>query len=303
MEDRIIHGKSYQLVTNYQHDQNLRSRFNKLTQKVYDFNFEKWYQSGYWEDNCLLYSLIDDHHIVSHITVTVIDFIVLGQQKKYVQLGTVMTDENYRNLGLARELMEKVLDEWKDKCDMIYLFANDDVLDFYPKFDFIPVNEYEASKRIAKMNSPFIVRKLDIRQISDRELLHQTAQQAVPLFKISMQNNAGLIMFYSNYFDLFSVKENLYYIDDLQTVVIAEHDQDTLIIYDILSIQQVDINDVIQAIARKRTKTVILGSMPINSEDYDISLFKEDDSTLFVLAKQSELFEKNQLCFPMLSHT
>jgi hypothetical protein len=100
-------GKNYRLVSNYKLDDELRNKFNLLAQKVWGFDFEKWYKSGYWEDNCLLYSLLHDDKMVSHITVSVIEFIVLGERKKFVQLGTVMTDENYRKQGLNKIFMEE----------------------------------------------------------------------------------------------------------------------------------------------------------------------------------------------------
>lgn len=59
-----------------------------------------------------------------------------------------MTDCEYRNKGISRKLMDKVLQDWKDKCDAIYLYANDSVLDFYPKFGFIKAKEYQYSKNI-----------------------------------------------------------------------------------------------------------------------------------------------------------
>lgn len=52
-----------------------------------------------------------------------------------------MTDVKYRDQGLLRIIMEKVIAEWKDKCELIYLFANDSVLDFYPKFGFDKVQQ------------------------------------------------------------------------------------------------------------------------------------------------------------------
>ena len=305
MGNIIINGKDYKLISHYKHDKVLRGSFNALTQKVYDFDFEKWYTSGYWADNCILYSLLDNVKVISHITVTVIDFIVLGKKKRFVQLGTVMTDKGYRNQGLSRILMEKVLDDWENKCDMIYLYANDSVLDFYPKFGFVPVDEYQAIKAPSKtkMKKDYSVRNMDMHHAGDRALLYETAKNNMPLFKISMCDNAGLIMFYSNYFDLFSLKDNIFYIEDLNAIAIAEYEENDLIVYDILATQKVNIDDVIDALTSKKTKEVILGSMPINSNSYEISLFKEENATLFVKGDESKLFNKNKLCFPMLSHT
>lgn len=92
-----------------------------------------------------------------------------------------MTDNEFQNKGLSRVLMEKILDEWNGKCDLIYLFANDSVLDFYPKFGFKKCNEYVYSIRksnidISTNSTSFKhIRKLDMDNIEDRDTLHNLA--------------------------------------------------------------------------------------------------------------------------------
>lgn len=303
LKNVILNGKNYKMISRYQHDNELRQSFNLLTQQTYNFNFEKWYKSGYWKENCILYSLLDNDKMVSHITVNAIDFIVLGEKKRFVQFGTVMTDEHYRNQGLSRVLMETVMDEWKDRCDMFYLFANDSVLDFYPKFGFVPVEEYEASTKISKIESPYSVRKMDIDNVSDINLLYETAMNTEAQFALSMVDNAGLVMFYCNYFELFSFRENLFYIQDLKAIAIADYEEDKLILYDILANEKIKIEDVLNTLATEQTKSAILKFIPINSENYEVTLLKEDDSTLMVMGDEGELFKNNKLMFPILSHT
>lgn len=303
MESIAVAGKQYRFVCNYKLDDELRNKFNLLAQKVWGFDFEKWHKSGYWDDNCLLYSLLEDDKMVSHITVSVIEFIVLGERKKYVQLGTVMTDENYRKQGLNKILMEKVLSEWKSKCDMIYLYANNCVLDFYPKFGFVPVQEYQAAKKIARDHHGYPVRKMNLDRIDDCSLLYNIGKNAAPLFQISMVDHIGLIMFHCIYFDLSGLKEGLYYIQDLNAIAVAEYRENEIILQDILSTQYVGIDEVIQSLATDKTKEAILRCMPIHSENYEISPYKEEDITLFVMADKKEIFEKNNLIFPILSHT
>lgn len=46
-----------------------------------------------------------------------------------------MTHPDYRGQGLAKKLLEHVIAKYEDQYDFLYLFANDTVLDFYPKFD------------------------------------------------------------------------------------------------------------------------------------------------------------------------
>ena len=35
-----------------------------------------------------------------------------------------MTADEYRNRGMSCFLMKKIMDEWKERCDAIYLFAD-----------------------------------------------------------------------------------------------------------------------------------------------------------------------------------
>lgn len=303
MEKVVINSKEYNYITNYKHDEKLRNDLHILTRKIWGFDFEKWYNSGYWGDNCLLYSLSDGHKIVSHITVSVIDFIVLGEKKKFVQLGTVTTDEEYRKQGLNKFLLEKVLHEWRNKCDMIYLFANDSVLNYYPLFGFVPVSEYIATRKIDSRKNTYRVRKLDINNQFDHELLYKKAKNAIPLFNISMVDNAGQIMLYCNYFDKFSFKEKLYYIESLDTIIVAEYIGSDLILYDILSTQEVEIEAIINAMCTEQTQNVVMYFMPIDNKDYEIKLSKEEDTTLFVMGNEQKLFEEEKLIFPILSHT
>ena len=303
MEKVLINNKEYNYITNYKNDEKLRNDLHILTQKIWGFDFEKWYKSGYWEDNCLLYSLSDGHKIVSHITVSVIDFIILGKKKKFVQLGTVTTDEEYRKQGLNKFLLEKVLHEWKDKSDLIYLFANDSVLNYYPPFGFVRVNEYIATKKIESTKNAYNVRKLDINNQFDHELLYKKAKNAIPLFNISMVDNAGLIMFYCNYFEKFSFKEKLYYIESLDIVIVAEYTDNDCILYDILSTQEVETEVIINAMCTEQTQNVLMYFMPKDNKDYEIKLLKEDDTTLFVMGDEQKLFKEEKLIFPILSHT
>jgi len=56
--------------------------------------------------------------------------------------------------------METVLEEWKGNCDCIYLYANDSVVNFYPKFGFVSAYEYRYHVPTTKKDGVF--RKLDM---------------------------------------------------------------------------------------------------------------------------------------------
>jgi len=105
----VIDGIEYIYNTQVKENANIRLSFNELSQKTFGLSFEKWYQDGCWQDAYIPHVLIHNDKVVSNISVNIIDLEIQGQPKRYIQIGTVMTDCKYRNRGLSRKLMEKIL--------------------------------------------------------------------------------------------------------------------------------------------------------------------------------------------------
>ncbi len=299
MEYIKINEKTYGYAVDFRDNDTLRYSFNSLTRRIFGFDFEAWYQSGYWKDRYIPYALLDDNKVISNISVNVIDFFVMEEKKRYIQIGTVMTDEQYRNQGLSKFLMNKILDEWKDKCDLIYLFANDSVFNFYPKFSFVAASEYQYSKKISlkKSTSQFV--KLNMSEEKDRNFVVNTINKSIKLSQLCMYDNASLVMFYCTSF----MKQNVYYIKTLDTVTIASYDVDTLYLYDVFSLKQdVSLDDIIISMSNKDVKKVVMGFTPKDTSSFDVKILKEDDTTLFILKDNLDTFNNKKIMFPVLSH-
>lgn len=294
-----INDKKYLYKCNYKDDNVLRNSFNSLTEKTYGFNFKQWYEDGYWKDKYIPYSLLDGDKVVSNISVNIIEFLILGEKKRFIQIGTVMTDKEYRGQGLSRKLMELVLKEWEDKCDLIYLFANDSVLDFYPKFGFEMCNEYQYSMKVTKSNKSNKIIKMDMNNDKDREFVYKIACSTLPFSKVSMRNNASLIMFYCTYF----MKDSIYYLEDYEAIVICYFDEDSLYLQEVLSIKEVKLERIISSIVDDKTKRVVLGFTPNDVSYYEKSLLKEKDTTLFIKVGKENPFKSQDIMFPVLSHS
>lgn len=298
MEKVTINDKEYIFIKDFKDNVLLRKSYNALTQKTYGFDFEQWYQAGYWGNSYVPYSLMDGENIVANVAANIIDFIVLGETKRYIQIGTVMTDPAYRNQGLSRYLMDRVLEDWKDKCHMLYLFANDSVLNFYPKFGFSTAIEYQYSKNIAKANEFIAAEKLDMSLNHNRELVVEKIKNSIAISKLSMLKNVGLVMFYCTSF----MSQNVYYLREEDIIVIAELQGDTLYLQDVFSSSEVDLDNIIKELTNKEVKKVVLGFTPKDTDSYSVDLLKEDNTTLFVMKNEENLFKDNKLMFPVLSH-
>ena len=308
-----IHGRNYIFTRELKENEQIRRSFYQLARKVYGLDFEPWYENGYWGNNYIPYVLMEEDTVVANISVNIMSTRWQDQPKRYIQLGTVMTDENYRGRGLSRFLMEKILADWKDRCDSLYLFANNSVLEFYPKFGFERAPEYQCQKTILRregqnsgnsMNQKarVTVKKLAMSQAKDRLLLQNLYRYSNPYSALPMEENEGLLMFYCSQFR----KDNVYSIASCETIVIAEYEEagEKLICYDIFGKGKCSLEEIIDFMAKENTKTVLLGFPPKQTFGFTIHEYcqEEEDTTLFLLQEKENLFRDNKLMFPLLSH-
>lgn len=131
-----------QAVTAFAHEQNLRKSFNKLARKTFGFDFELLYKSGLWNDRYHTHAFADDTQIVANVSVSALTAHIQQQKMKAIQIGTVMTDPSYQNQGLATQLLQRVIRQYEEETDLIYLFSRPGVEGFYEKLGFTAVEEH-----------------------------------------------------------------------------------------------------------------------------------------------------------------
>jgi len=291
----LIDGIEYAYNIEVRENTNIRLSFDELSKKTFGLSFEKWYQDGYWQDNYIPHVLIHNDKVVANVSVNIIDTKMQGQLKRYIQIGTVMTDCDYRNKGLSRKLMDKILQDWKDKCDAIYLYANDSVLNFYPKFGFIKAKEYQYSKNIVHTIGK--IRKLDMTDDYDKKLLRNYYEKSNPFSMLPMLNNYGLLMFYCSSF----MKDCVYYLEDIDAIVIMDYDTETMTCFDIYCDANKSMDEIIAVSARENCKNIVFGFTPKDTDGCTVKSIEDDDSTLFILGSKENIFAKHKLMLPMLS--
>ena len=279
---------------NYRENEDLRRSFNELAEKVFGLNFENWYKNGFWKDNYIPYSVIEDGKVVSNVSVNACNMNYGGRVVKLIQLGTIMTDPDYRGKGYSRVLMERVISDYKDKVDGIYLFANDSVLDFYPRFGFKTGKEYQYSKDVDNTGEDRTV----LVPMADKEawdkmvrLITEKEQNS----RFYMVENTGLYMFYLSQF----MQENTFYIESCDSYAVAEIEDDTLILHTIIG--KGDVDKVISAFGSK-IKKVVLNFTPNATYGFEENELHEEDTTLFVMGKFFEEIEDERLMFQAITH-
>lgn len=261
----------------YQDHVLLRKSFNQLAESIFGIEFETWFKQGYWTEKYQPYSFVHQDKIVANVSVNLITLVIHNERKIAVQIGTVMTHPDYRNKSLSRRLMEKVLADFQH-VDIFYLFANQSVLDFYPKFGFQAIQEVQYSMDYhVGLSAPSYLRKLDGRKPEDLAFIYSLAANRVPISKMfGTVGTEELLMFYS----IMVFPQDLYYLEEEQAVVIFKMEADVLHLFDVVSRHAIRMKDILGKIADERIKKVVFHFHP---DDSDASFYKENDQSSNVL--------------------
>ncbi len=289
----MIGEEDYLFVKQYQDNEELRSELNRLTRETYGFEFEDWYQQGLWTDRYRPYSLLYKNRLVANVSVNPIDFIEDGRLYHTLQIGTVMTDPKYRNKGLSRTLIDIIMEEYEGKVDLMYLYANDTVTQFYPKFGFQQAKEYIYSKQYTRQ-AKNTFRKLDGRDREDRQLLLRLISNTRQVSKYAMIDNPYLPMFYVTG----PLADCCYYCEELDLVALVEYEEDSMVVQDLFSTETFDLDEVIASLLDQKERRVLLGFTPSNTAHFYKELLEEPGTTFFV--KGNNFIENGRL--PVLSH-
>lgn len=296
----------YEFCNKVRENDILRESFNELTRQTFGFDFVDWYEAGQWGDFYIPHVLLDGEKVVSNVSVNIMQFDVQGVKKNYIQLGTVMTDNGYRGKGLNREIMERIMEEYKGKVDDIYLFGNDDVVNYYPKFGFKPAREYEyyLPCENADGTKAYVLEKVDMQDKVQAEKFYDfmrayrvDADELNQNDAMYMNENVNLFQFWlgAGYGD------SVYYLPERKVYVILEVDGDKVLICQIFGKEEVDILRLAKAIHSECTE-VVLGYTPVQKEKYWVREHKEEDCTMFIIGEELARIEEDKMMFPVLSH-
>lgn len=251
----------FRLISAYQDDAQYRLSFHRLTKQIFGFDLEEWYQKGFWGDRYVPYSYLDGEEIIANVSVNKMDLVLEGEKRKAIQIGTVMTHPAYRRKGLCAGLLTHIFEEYDQDYDLFYLFANDSVLDFYPKFGFRQIAEsrfwLDINTRANEKNNP--ARKLDITDPATLKRVCQIAASRRPVSDVfGVEQAENLVMFHALYF----YKDFLYYCEAEETVILCEREGHTLYIYDLISAGDFDFQGIVDTIADNTIERIVFHFTP-----------------------------------------
>lgn len=294
-----------QIVKNCRDDDVLRRSFNELAKRTFDLDFEDWYRNGFWRESYIPYSAVMGENVVANVSVNLMTILWNGVPKKFIQLGTVMTDETFQNQGLIRRLMEVIDEDYSRTVDGMYLFANDTVLDFYPKFGYRKAREYQCAKSVGADISAGQGTMVRVPMEDPQSWAELERAISASTFHggFDMVENNGLYLFYVTKF----MRNNVYFDPASETFAIAEVEEGKLLLHAVFARQEMEIDRVVKAFGNNketngRIEKVILGFTPRDFSGYSVEELHGEDTTLFVKGEIFADFEEQKLMFPTLSH-
>ena len=290
----------------YRDDSFALDSFNELTRNTFCFDFVGWHAAGHFGDMYVPHVIMDKEKVVSNVSVNQMQFDVGGVIKNYIQLGTVMTDNAYRGQGLNREIMEYIIQEYADKVDGIYLFGNDSVLDYYPKFGFVSCEEYEYYFTYENKGDvmPYSMEKVDMSDDTQAKQVYAVMENYFAEPDVLNENDG---MYMSENISLYhfwmdsEYRDNIYYLPECNAYVVGAVDNGKLHLYQIIGKEKVELERVAKAFGDGFFE-VVLGYTPVHKEGLSVRKHKEEDCTLFILGEDLKCMSEKQMMFPVLSH-
>ena len=138
-------------------DAPLHEAFLRYVPRVFPrADFRAWYTRGGWTSRYEAHVLAEAGEVVANVSVMRMRLVVGGREVRGAQLGAVGTVPEARGSGLMRPLLERVLAHVESEAELVLLYANERVLDFYPRFGFRRVEEsvFELDRSLDPAPSP-----------------------------------------------------------------------------------------------------------------------------------------------------
>lgn len=178
----------------------------------------------------------------------------------------------------------------------MFLFANNSVLEFYPRFGFEKKAQVRFSAGLGRPRG--LARRLDMASPEDRRLLLEHYKKANPFSKIQAVNGEGLLMFYCTG----PMAECVFHLPEFDAVAVAEAEGDVLHCYDVYCGAGQSLQDILEALAPPGIRRVQLEFTPLDPAPFETSPVPEEEDAMFVL-NGGGIFGWEPFLFPVISHT
>jgi len=215
-----------EIVMSNKNDPVYQAMLDDLIQEVFGFSFAPWFEYELWDDNYESYSIIENGKMLSNICIYKADLTIQGVKTPAIQFGAVATRKAERGKGYSRILMAHVLALYPNTPS--FLFANEGVRDFYPKFSFRQVQNHIPQITV-DINNAHAPTMLDID--GDFDFIRTAMQNRVTSGVLDCTNSQSIQFFHL----IMAYWENIYHLPGCGAIVIAKQKGDKLTLVDVIA--------------------------------------------------------------------
>ncbi|MEZ5278149.1 MAG: GNAT family N-acetyltransferase [Opitutaceae bacterium] len=250
--------------------------------------------NGFLSPEVVPFGLFENGRALSILNATTSNIVIRDHTIRAVQLGTVATHPEFRKTGLSRLLINKVFDRYRDSTDIVFLYANDQVLDFYPKLGFervlethfsMPVRDYPANS----------FRRLDPKKPQDRETIFRSFDRRVSLSGACGVEDYRLL---AKWYALTFFADNLWYHEDTDVLIVASIEDRSILVHDVVS--SIPVPGFFRQFSWPAVEEAILQFVPDQFEGSFAPMSAPAGDTLFV---RGRLPPGIPVKIPVLAHT
>ena len=272
--------------------------FTRFVPSVFPrIGFRRWVEYGGWDDRYRVFALAEGERLIASASLNRMHVVLRGERIRGFQLGAVGTLPEYRGRGLQRQVLDRLLAHTAAD-DLVFLFANHQVLDFYPRFGFTPAREwlFRAEHRASPAGPP--LRALDLESADDRALLRRVAAQAEPVTTLFGARDYGTIVlwYFCNFY-----RQGLRYAPEHDAIFVVEQSKELLRIYDIASAVPLDVASYVPRLIHAPITELEFGFTPTRFWPDAKPRADYTDSPLFVRGPHA--LPNEPFKYPMLAQT
>lgn len=256
----------YELKSAYMNDNLLRHHLNSLAQETFGIDFEKWFEYGAWDERYVPFSYFQEGEIIANASANILRFIINHQIIPVVQIGTVMTKKEFRGQGLAGSLVKHIVEQYKDFTELIYLFPNENALDFYKNLGFKEINDQIYSIEMTPADIKYLLKKLNYHDDADRCLIQELISKNKYFSqKFSVLDHQAI----SNWYCINILGDCIYHCEALKALIFAKIKDRILHVYDIVSEECFSLELLKSIDFKEDYNRVIIHFTPLENDDLD----------------------------------
>ena len=217
---------------------------------------------------------------VSILNATPVTVLFGDQHYQAVQIGTVATHPDWRGQGLSARLLKQVLADFQEKADFFFLFANETVVDFYPRFGFSRATEFQYERPLPSGANN--LRQLDLRNPQDQSFLRDNLAQTMPIsHQFGVVDYRVLRDFALHKF----MPDAVWWDEKAELFLVAEVEEGRLTIYDLIG-KQLPVT-YLQTLCWPDAHTLETRFTPdLFAGDFQVIPYHADDDNLFILVNR-----------------